>query len=48
MPLLLAVALQIVGVALAAACLGMWVSPYAAGLLVAAVVFYAGLEGEKR
>lgn len=48
MPLAVAVILQLVGVATVAAGLGLWVSPYAAMVVIGAVVFYVGLEGEGR
>ena len=48
MPLIVAIVLQIIGVAGGAIALGFWVSPYAALLLVSAVVFYVGLEMERR
>lgn len=46
--MILAVALQVASVLAAAVSLGLWVSPFAAVLLVSAVVFYVGLELERR
>ena len=46
--MILAVVLQVVAVVAAGVALGLWVSPYAAVLLVSAVVFYTGLELERR
>ena len=47
MPLAVAVILQLAGVVGGTACLWIGVGPWAAGLLVAVVVFYLGLEGER-
>lgn len=46
--MILAVAVQVVAVVSAAVAVGLWVSPYAAVLLLSVVAFYAGLELEKR
>lgn len=48
MNLLLAIVVQAAAVVVAIVLLCLWLSPYAGGLLAAAVAFRAGLEIEKR
>ena len=48
MPLIVAIVLQIIGVAGGATALGFWLDPWAALVPVSGAVFYVGLEMERR